>query len=376
MLREIDLGASAGYDVTVVGWGGLDRPRPGVTMVPVRRHVFGPAGRGVQGLLVAGGRAWPRLWLDWYWRKPDHRAALAAVEAAAPDLIHANEPMALPLAIRAKERTGAAVLFDAHELGLDPWKGRRVPRLVFGPLHRHLLQEHAVRADAMITVAPRIAARYEHALGVPCGVVRNAPPYQAMDFRPLGRDRIRLLHHGVALRGRRLEDAIHTVARLDDRFELELMLVPGSPGYVESLRRLAAERAPGRVRFRPPVAPDEIVGTIADADIGLAVIPPVDESYRLSLPNKFFEYLMAGLAVVVGPSPEMAAICLEENCGIVAADHEPAAVATALASLDEGRIEAMKRAALAAARRYNAEREMETLAALYRRLMPGDDPAR
>jgi hypothetical protein len=103
-------------------------------------------------------------------------------------------------------------------------------------------------------------------------------------------------------------------------------------------------------------------------------VPPIDESYRLALPNKFFDYLMAGLAPVIGPSPEMADVCRQWDCGVVAPDFSVEGVASVLRDLDAAAIDRLKLQALEAAKVENAEREMATLAALYRRLVAGADP--
>ena len=44
---------------------------------------------------------------------------------------------------------------------------------------------------------------------------------------------------------------------LDERFRLDLMLIPGVPGYLESLKAAAA--ADARIRFREPVPMRDLV---------------------------------------------------------------------------------------------------------------------
>jgi hypothetical protein len=374
VLRQVDLGSRLGYRVTVVAWGQLDYERPGVTLAPVQPVRAGRPSRVVRAALVLAGRLRTSLWPRWYWSKPDHQQALAAVQAARPDIIHANEAIALPLAVRAATATGARLLFDAHEFTLDQRKGRRLERSLAAPMYRWLLRTYAPRAHAMITVSPRIARAYEDELGVACGVVRNAPAYRPTTFRPTDPAAIRIVHHGVAMRARRLEDALALVAALDPRYSLRLLLVPSSPGYLEELRSAASRLAPGRVEFREPVAPEDVVAAIADCDVGLAVVPPVDESYRLALPNKFFDYLAAGLAPLIGPSPEMADICREFSCGLIADDFSPASAARLLRGIGAEAIDDRKRGALRAAAIYNAGHEMGHLAALYEHLLAGDRP--
>ena len=97
---------------------------------------------------------------------------------------------------------------------------------------------------------------------------------------------------------------VETLALCDARYTLHFMFMP-SP-YIQTLKQLGAERVPGRVFFHDAVAPEEIVPTIAEYDIGFNFIAPTNYNYLVCLPNKFFESINAGLAILTGPSPAMA----------------------------------------------------------------------
>ena len=254
VLRQIDHAAKRFARVDVVGWGELSGRPEHVRVHPISPIRLSPPSRAVQVALVAAGRLAPAAWRRWYWRKPDHRLALRQIIRLRPALIHANESIALPLALAAARETGARVLFDAHEYSLDHWTGGSWAGRLAAPLQRWLVTAHAPHADGMITVAPGLAERYARALGRPFGVVMNTPNYQEVAFRPCDPDRITLVHHGVALRARRLEDLIEVVARCAARYHLELMLVPADAGYIVELCTVAERKAPGRVRFAPPRA--------------------------------------------------------------------------------------------------------------------------
>lgn len=378
VLRQVDAAAAAGYDVTVVGWGAPgDVPLPaGVAFHPVAPVRLPRRTRVAQAARLLAGRVSARWFERWYWRKPDHAAARDAVVAARPDLVHANEAISLPLALAAAAlpTTGIAapvpVLFDAHEYSPDRLARRSLTRFLARPFYTWLLRTQAPRAAAMTTVADGIGDRYRAAFDLDPVVIRNCPAYRALPPRPTDPARITLVHHGVALRARRLEDMIDVVAGCDGRYRLAFMLVESDPGYVDALAQRAARVAPGRVAFQPPVAPADIATTLHDlADVGLFLLPPVDFSYRMALPNKLFEFIMAGLAVAIGPSPEMARVVDAHGCGVVAPDFAPASLAARLSALSAADIDAMKARSLEAARELNAEAEMGRLMALYRALL-------
>lgn len=368
VLRQIEY-ASREYEVTVVGWGRLDRERPGVTMHAVEPYQFPRAARLVQVALMAGGRLTPAAYDRWYWRKPDHRQALALVAAHPVDLIHVDEAIALPIGLRAAEQMHVPVVFDAHEFSPEQEADKLWGRLLARPFYNDMMRRYAPRATAMTTVASGIADRYRAQFGLDAQVVMNVPYYSEQPFRPTDPTHIRIEHHGNAMRDRYLETLIDIAARLDPRFSLEFMLVDRGDGYVQSLRTLAGQVAPGRVNFHDPVAPSAIAATINRCDIGIHVLPARNFNNYHMLPNKFFEFMMAGLAVVIGPSPEMVPIVREHGVGVVADSFDPAELAQRLNALQPEAIDAMKRRSLDAAKIYNADAEMAKLLALYRQVL-------
>jgi glycosyltransferase involved in cell wall biosynthesis len=369
VLREIEYAARE-YDVTVVGWGHLDKDRPNVTMRPVQRVVLPPAKRAIQVVRLLSGRIPPRPFEQWYWAKPDHHQALQAVIDSKPDLIHANEAIALPIAIETNKRTGAKVLFDAHEYASEQRSDSLGWRILAQPLYTYIIAHFAPQADAMITVEAHIARKYEEAFGIEeVDVIRNAPPYQNLPFHPVNPGRIRLIHHGGAMKERRLESMIRAIALADERFTLDFMLLPGTSGYLDELHHLAATLASERVHFRPPAPPDAISVILNDYDMGVYLLNPANYNQSMALPNKFFEFIMAGLAVAIGPSPAMASIVEQYGLGVVADSFEPEDLARRLNALSADDIDAMKRRSLAAARELNAENEMRKLLDIYVRLL-------
>jgi hypothetical protein len=168
-----------------------------------------------------------------------------------------------------------------------------------------------------------------------------------------------MIHHGAASPSRKIETMIAMMGYLDDRFSLDLMLVAGDPAYHRFLRSRAADNP--RVRFLDPVAPDQIIATTRAYDIGLFLLPPTNFNYRHALPNKFFEFVQARLAIAIGPSPEMSRLVREHHLGIVSADFTPRALAASLNSLTSSQIDAFKDASHAASAVLSWDHERETL---------------
>ena len=70
------------------------------------------------------------------------------------------------------------------------------------------------------------------------------------------------------------------------------------------------------------------------------------------MPNKLFEFLQARLAIVVGPTPDMAEFVLDTELGLVTEDFTPAALAACLKKLTRDDINRFKESADKAARKY------------------------
>lgn len=160
---------------------------------------------------------------------------------------------------------------------------------------------------------------------------------------------------------------IEMMRDLDHRYSLDLMLVDRDPSYLSRLRDLAA--ADSRIRFRPPVPMEDIPETINKYDIGVFLLPPVNFNYRAALPNKFFEFIQARLAVAIGPSPEMERLATKYGFGIVARNFEPRELAACISALSAEDIEHLKHQADQASHELHAGWSAEILLSEVQRLL-------
>jgi glycosyltransferase involved in cell wall biosynthesis len=297
-------------------------------------------------------------WRDWYyWSHPRIRDAAMKLAGERADLVLANDLTTLPLAFRIAE--DMPVLFDAHEFAPLEYEDRWVWRFFIAPYNNALCRLYLSRIAGGSTVCQGIANRYERDYSVRLEVVTNAAPWQARAPRRTDGSVIRLIHHGAAIESRRIEVMIEMFELLDSRFTLDLLLVPGDSHYIAWLRRMAVGEP--RIRFLDRVPMERLIALSSDYDIGLFLLPPTNFNYAMALPNKFFEFIQARLAVAIGPSPEMARIVREFNCGVVAEDFSPASLAHALNQLSSADIDRMKAGSDRAARAYTAETNAEKL---------------
>jgi glycosyltransferase involved in cell wall biosynthesis len=142
------------------------------------------------------------------------------------------------------------------------------------------------------------------------------------------------------------------------------------PAYVAQLRQIAVEvGVADRLELQPPVPFDQIVPAANEADVGYFVHIDTSPQRRFALPNKFFEYVLAGLALVVSDLPEMARLVREHDLGVLVPECEEESIARVINSLDRESIDEMKRHSLAAAKELNWDAEKERMMSLYREIL-------
>jgi hypothetical protein len=303
----------------------------------------------------------------WYWQQKHVLDAFKKLSNVHADLVLANDLQTLPLALKVAK--GAKVVLDAHEYAPRQYEDILSWRLLIQNYATSLCRKYIPHVHGMTTVCQGIAEAYEKETGIKPVVLTSAPDFEDLQPHLLNnrKDVIRLIHHGVAGRSRKIENMIEAMRDLDERFELNLMLLESDPGYSRFLKRIA-EKTP-RVRFLPPVPMRTLPTYLNQFDIGVFLIEPVNFNYHYILPNKFFEFIQARLAIAIGPSPEMARIVRQYDLGVVSEDFSPKAFARTLSALDAERINDYKMKSHNVARLMSAEKNREILLDLVQQVL-------
>jgi hypothetical protein len=293
----------------------------------------------------------------YYWSQPQVRWCVSALAGARPALIVANDVSTLPLALKLGAARG--VILDAHEYAPREFEDRPKWRLFFQAYNEYLCRAYLHRVRGMFTVCRSIAEEYRANYQVACEVLVNAPPYHDLAPQPTQPGRIRMVHHGIVTSSRRPELMVELMDHLDERFHLDLFLIPSASPDFRRLASLAARHP--RITMREPVPMRELPSRLNEYDIGLFLLPPTNFNYRHALPNKFFEFVQARLAIAIGPSPEMASLVRQYDCGVVADDFEPRSLARRLNALGPQEIGHFKNRSHDAARELCFEKNAQVL---------------
>lgn len=341
VLRQIRLFRDE-YAVTTVGYGPAPEGVVAHHQIPeevVYWHVPRP-------LVVA------RVYQRAFDRAPITGWARAELAGQDFDVVLANDLQPVPVAIELAPRGGVHV--DLHEYVTRQQEEVWRFRTFLAPYYGYLIRKWVRRADSVTTVGHKLAEQYEEEFGVPCGVVFNAPERRDLAAREVG-DPIRLVHAGGATPAR-LETMLAAVEQAQGGATLDLFLVDSGSGYAGSVRERYAEHP--RIHVHEAVPTHELVETLNRFDVGVHILPPISFNHRYAMPNKLFDYVQARLGVLIGPSPEMAAVVREHDLGWVSEDFTAEAVARTIDGLTREDVARAKEASGRAAQVLCAEEQV------------------
>jgi glycosyltransferase involved in cell wall biosynthesis len=353
VLRQIEY-LSREYGLLVVGYG---PPHPKFSNKTNIHWVSLPWQSKLRG---TGLRLVERFFTIPFW--PQKLQAYRILLDKPCDAYHANNWDSLPPAALAAKEVGARLVLDLHDDYASWYWGLNVP------LIKMIFTKYSSQVDASTAAAPGYIDRHS-SFGLHPTLVVNAPQFVDLSSRKHPNPaNIRLIYHGLASKSRHPDVMIKAIAMADQRYSLSFMFINKDSSCVAELRQLADKLAPGRVTFINPVAPDEIVKRISEFDIGFFPLKPVNINYSLTFPNKLFDYIMAGLAVSIGPSIGMSQILRQYNCGVIASSFQPQDIAASLNQTTVDQWAEMQQASLRAARVLNAETELSKVLKIYRDL--------
>ena len=187
------------------------------------------------------------------------------------------------------------------------------------------------RIRTIYAVNESIARIYENEYQVVVTPIRNVPftkpPDHAISRETLGirpGQRV-ILYQGAVNVDRGLEEAILAMKYMTTN---AILVIIGTGDVMETLKDLAIkEQVMDRVLFTGSIPFQELHRYTLLADLGLSIEKDVSINYHFCLPNKFLDYIQAGVPVLVSPLPEMKAIVDQYEIGEFAENHDPSYLA-------------------------------------------------
>ena len=361
VFRQAHTFEKEGWRVKLVAFRGRSKPPDTYSFLELEKPSVAVTARRSKLLFLS--RFFPSIAEGHFWKHPCNQYIWERLKDVQCDLVIAHDYFTAPIAARLAEKCGAQFAIDCHEYARGQYRylslrDNLIWKIFDRPYIDALQRKYLKRADAVTTVCDGIAdlLQKDYSLKIRPTVVRSVPLYQEMPFRPCG-EIINVLYHGLVVPTRGMESAIISVKDWRSEFHLTIRGV-GNRDYFEELKQLARKHDVGdRVHFPPPVPFSEMIPKAAGADIGYMVLDNYSPQRTFTLPNKFFEYIMSGLALCVSDLPEMSKIVKKFDLGVLAASTDPRDIAEIINSLDRDCINAYKFRSVDVAKQLNWEEE-------------------
>jgi len=228
--------------------------------------------------------------------------------------------MGLIVACALWNRTETIIVYDAQEVFTESYEVLGGPQLSDSEKSAWIAFESELckQANLVVTISPGIAELYQERHETNCLVLPNFVPQSRVADPPqvgtAGPARFVFIGRAEPLRG--LEEIItqwdvpSTIATCD-------LIMPFTPQRkrFEALSSRITRRFDGP-NFRSPVAPDQMIGTLCKYDVGIL---PYRYSYPYShaSPNKFGEYMAAGLALIANDQHYVRTLIEEHQLGLI-----------------------------------------------------------
>ena len=291
-----------------------------------------------------------------------------------PDICHAVDLDTLQAAVRAAQRVGAKVVYEARELytELEALAGR--PRIQ--AIWRNLEAKLIAKANKVFTINHSIAAELSSRYGIAePPVVRNVAPL-SQSLKPLDlhklfefpKSRKLLIYQGVLRKGQGLMMLLEIMRHVPD--EIALVIVGSGPEESALKSHVRISGLQSRVKFAGRVDPADLLNYTAGADAGLLLMEDVALNNRLALPQKLFQYLMAGIPQIVSPMPEISSFVKTEKTGLVIEPSDPEVAASSIVRFlsDESALSEIKYNCRVSAEINNWDVESQKLREIYNSL--------
>ena len=348
-----------GYDVTLLCW---DRdckfpPEEVIDGIEIERiYVRSTHGRGstqVPFLLL--------FWLKTYGR----------VISKDFDIVHCHDFDTLPLGYLVAKRKKAKLIYDAHEsyvdmLGNLPWLLRRA---IYRAENVFLK-----RIDLLITVGEMLRKAFEKR-GVRCScVVGNWKDPSKFKFPPefleeekqrlhISNDQLVISFVANLGKERQLMQLIEAVKDIP-----RVTLVVGGDGPSRRVVQEASRRY-SNIIYLGYVHPSKVPLYTAICDMIYYGFDPSNPNSKFSAPNKLFEALAAGKAVLTGDFGEIGRIVKETGCGMIVNNYSIMEIKKTFASLKAETLDQLKENAYRhALSKYNWENASLVLLSQYNSL--------
>lgn len=216
-------------------------------------------------------------------------------------------------------------IYDAHELftGLKEVATRPRIKKFWTAIEKNAVPQFRLG----YTVSESIAEEFNRRYGVKYEVIRNITRLRELNGQQSPEKF--LLYQGAVNEARAFEQLIPALKEIDGK-----LVVCGDGNFMGKLKELIAEnKVENKVELKGMLSPEDLWTTSVQASIGMGVAENTGINQYLALPNKFFDYIHAGLPQIAMNFPEYRKINNQFEVAILLDDTKPEVIAKAVNNL-------------------------------------------
>jgi|TARA_Y100000385_G_scaffold286549_1_gene348769 glycosyltransferase involved in cell wall biosynthesis len=261
------------------------------------------------------------------------------------------------------------LVYDTHEYftGVPELDNRKYIKKVWKYIEGRIFPN----LEDIITVNDSIAKLYEDQYGIELSVVRNIPRKPKVLIKksreelalPSDKNIIILQGSGINI-DRGAEELVEAMQHVNGT----LLLIIGGGDVVDKLKDMVKNmRLSEKVKFKPRMPYKSLMDYTSVADLGVTFDKSSNINYRLSLPNKLFDYIQAGVPVLSSRLPEIEKVINKYDVGAFIKNHNPESIAKGINNIlgDPDQLMKWKKNCSFAAQELTWENEEVTLKNIY-----------
>ncbi len=249
------------------------------------------------------------------------RALISHLSKLKPDVIVSHDLTTLFYGVLGRLLTGAKFIYDSHELYLHTTQFNskslkvRFRRCILAVAERLFIS----RADAVITVNELIEKelKSKYRLQKDIYTVMNTVSHNIKPLKKMLVDKsyLNLVYQGIFSEGRGLEELCEAMKYTNIRVRLYLY---GSGPLEDTIQGIVHDMKLGEKIFLMGYLPyEELLAVSYQFDVGVVCFRPISKNNYLASPNKLFEYISVGLAIVGSNLPFIEKVVNENKMGVI-----------------------------------------------------------
>jgi glycosyltransferase involved in cell wall biosynthesis len=291
------------------------------------------------------------------------------------DILVSNDLDTLPANFLAAKIKKIPLVYDSHEYftGVPELTNRPKIQRIWKKIESYCLP----KVDHAITVNESIAQLFKEEYNKDFNVIRNVPlitkPFlsERENLRrelglPLNKKILILQGAGINI-DRGSEELVVAMSYLPDY----LLLIVGGGDVIGDLRKIVSEKnLKERVLFIAKQPIEILRKYTAASNLGVTLDKANNINYKLSLPNKLFDYIHAGVPVLSSDLPELKRIVVGYDIGKISPDHDPKNISKMIDEMfsSEEQIKKWEANTVIAAKDLNWDKEKERLLSIFKKI--------